>query len=1007
LDFSLAHFKTCLNFAAAAAAMGIFPCFPATASDGIETVIVTGSLIARPTQNLPSPSVSIDADDIHKAGKPNLGSILMQLPQVQLRDAAGDLTPTNSNFFTSGFGEQTVDLRQLGVKRTLVLVNGRRWITGSPTGEGVDLNTIPTQLVDHVDIVSGGASSAYGSDAIAGVVNIVFKDDFEGVAATAQYGGTGRGDGGDQYATVTIGGNFASGKGNVAFNLSYERLNAVRSADRDISAADTLQFPGRFEIENAFSTYAPQGRFQYTNDDENAVLETARNGYTEKASGQYGNFMVGQDGFARAPLRYIQVPVLRRLISETGHYDIAPWARFFVEGTYALTSSAQQLEPIAGDSTDGLSAPATSGGRAILIPLANPFYQQAIVDSGFPTPEQACGAAALSSAGLDPSAACTGANAPTALLFGRRFNELGDRTGTVNRDTAHIALGFEGDVGKVGVLGGWIWKVSYVWGRTAESQINPGYYSKVKLQEALDARSPLSGETAPAGGGGFVCNDLAAQAAGCVPVDLFGANSITPEAAAYISALATLQDVATQTVATASASGTLFALPAGDVKLAMGAEYRRETAEFIPDQATQSGTSVANQQPAIAGAFDVRELYGESAVPVLKDIPLARYLELDGAVRLAHYSTARSIASWKYGAIWEIFSGLKLRGSEASATRAPDVGELFTPAIKGTNGIRDDLCRNPTNDTIAQNCATQIGALNAISPPLPGEPSNPNPSDDQKVSVSGSSSGNTGLRPETAHTFTVGAAYTPDWMNGLQATVDYYDIRLHGAIEYLDAQTTEQACYEADPSQFAANMFCQQIVRRQNASNGPIIAEVNSPAFNLGSISTAGVDTALTYAFDLADLDGSLNAAGSLSARLDLTYISHFNTNVGVPGAPDIHSGGDAGQRWRGRFQLTYVKGPFELIPTLIYVGSGYASKEDIPTDLPANHIPSVWYFNLQTDYDLTKNIQLYVGGDNVFDTRPPEIFAGTGFNTPGTNTIAEIYDPIGAFFYGGINVKL
>ena len=335
------HFKAYVPIAAGAAAILALSFSAAAASDDVETVVVTGTLIGRTARDIPSPAITFDADDIRKTGKPNIGSALTELPQVQLRDAAGDLTPTNSNFLTSGFGEQTIDLRQLVVKRTLVLVNGRRWITGSPTGEGVDLNTIPTQLIDRVDIVTGGASSAYGSDAVAGVVNIVLKDDFEGIAATAQYGGTVRGDGGDQYGAVTIGGNIADGRGNVAFNLSYERLEAVRSADRDITGTDTLQFPGTFELENAFSTYAPQGRFQYTNDGANPVLETARNGYTEKATGQYGSFMVGQDGFNRAPLRYIQVPVIRRLVSETGHYDIAPWTRFFIEGTYAFTSAAQ------------------------------------------------------------------------------------------------------------------------------------------------------------------------------------------------------------------------------------------------------------------------------------------------------------------------------------------------------------------------------------------------------------------------------------------------------------------------------------------------------------------------------------------------------------------------------------------------------------------------------------------------------------------------------------------
>lgn len=1016
-------------------------------SSGVETVVVTGSLIQRTMADTPTPTVIVDADAIAKTGLPNIGAVLAKLPQIQNAAGAGDLTPTNSNFLTSGFGVTNVDLRELGVARTLVLVDGKRWVTGSPTTSGVDLNTIPTAMIDHVDVITGGASATYGSDAIAGVVNITLKNDFEGITANAQYGQTNRNDGADATGNVVVGGNFLEGKGNVTVAFTYDKQERISSGNRDITSTDVTQFPGNFIGYGTYSSFAPQGRFQYTNDSRTALAEVkigdpttiASLGYGIRGDDVYHNFSTATDGFDRSPNRYIQVPVLRRNITTNGHIDVAPWARFTFQGTYALTTSSKQLEPYPGASTDGLSTPTSAGGTGIVIPLTNPFYQDALTH-GFPTPTAACGnLAALDPMPSTPPVACTGANAPTGLLFSRRFLDLGERTGQVSRNTGRIALGLDGDFGawKNGTfLEDWKWNASYVWGRTEESQSNGGYYDKIKLQNALTTHIQGNGRTvteldadgnpftvpqadlpnAPfvtVGGLNYVCDDPVAQAAGCVPINLFGAGSITGPAANYVGSLITLQDQATEEVVTLGANGTVFTLPAGAVKTAIGYEYRREGADFVPDAASQAGTVAGNQVPATRGHFAVREVYGELLVPLLKDLPFVEYAEFDGAIRHARYSTAGDATSWKLGGLWQVNSDLKFRVADSSATRAPNIAELFTPNAQTFPGISSDPCKGwaglDPSSNIYQNCQAQINSLGA---PPAGANTNPNPTQAQRQAVGGYTSGNPNLKPETAYTLTAGLVYTPSWLPSFQATIDYYDIRVHGYIAGLSPDTTMQACYAADPAQFANNVFCQQIFRQYTVAEGPIVQQINFPTFNLGSIKTSGVDTTLTYAFDLGDFDDGLRNAGAFNISLNTTYISHYDTDAGVAGVDVIKSGGDAGlQHWRGLLRTTYTNGGLDVTTSVRWIGPAYVSKENVQPlgdyFLEGNHIPSVWYLDLNVSYDVTEMFQVYAGANNLFDNRPPETYPGSGLDTTGTGTIAEVYDPIGLFGYVGVNLKM
>jgi iron complex outermembrane receptor protein len=979
-------------------------------ADEIETVIVTGSHIARPTMgDTQVPTVIMDADEIAKTGYTNLGAVLTQLPQIQTTSSS-DLTPTSSNFLTSGFGVSNADLRELGAVRTLILVNGRRWVSGSPTNTPVDLNTIPIDLISRVDVITGGNSAAYGSDAVAGVVNIILKDDFEGVTGEAQYGKTTYNDGGELYLSSVLGGNFLDGKGNVAVMVAYDKSDTVKSGNRDLTQTDAAHFPGLFGcygtsdcflLGQAYSSYTPEGRFEFTApegaggqtisvtgpySDQGCTKATNYTGCT----GEYDSF---SDGYDRNPNRYIQVPVIRRLVSETGHIDIAPWLRYNLEASFAYTSARSQLEPYPGSSEDGLSKPLSAGGTGILIPLDNPYIPASLM-------------------AFNPGGDTNG------LFFYRRFIDAGPRDSSVDRYMARVATGFDGNFGdlfdKDSILSDWKWNASFVWGRTAESQFSFNYYDKIKMQNALNTKVATADEIAAGvqyvtvNSVNYDCADPVAQAAGCVPIDLFGAYTISPQAAKYVNSLVTLQDAAVEQDFTASANGSILALPAGNVRMAFGYEYRRESAQFVPDAATQAGTVAGNAQPATYGHFDVHEVYAEGLLPVVKDLPMAEYVELDGSVRSSDYSSAGRSTSWNYGGIWQVIDDLKLRANESSSTRAPNIGELFSPPTQTFPGISGDLCSNPVpGSNAAINCATQIAAL---GPPINGSepltPTYPNNATGTaaKQGVGGYVSGNPNLKPEVARTFTGGIVLTPTWISNFQLTADYYDIKISGAIGSLDPQGTQQACYNSDPSGFATNVFCQQITRQHDVNLGPIIKQINFPTYNLGSIETSGVDATLVYSFDMADLDPTLVDAGSFNVSVNGTWIDKYNFSGEV---------GDMGaERWRGILRATYTNGAFSFTWSTRYIGTAWVSREAAlgsghDAHLQGNIIPSVWYHDVQASYDINDNWNLYAGAHNLFNTQPPETFVGTPFEDTGTGTSTSSYDPIGLFIYGGVKVKM
>jgi len=1001
--------------AGAAVALATGTVYAQTSDQAVETVVVTGSLIQRTAGDMPTPTVVLSSDAIQKTGLPNIGNVLAQLPQVQ---NSGDLTPLNSNFLTGGFGVWNVDLRGLGSSRTLVLVDGLRQVTGSPTGTSVDLNTIPTALIERIDVITGGASATYGSDAIAGVVNFILKQDFEGIAANYQNGLSARGDGAETYATLTMGGNFANDRGNVTVSLTYDHTGAVMSKDRDITSTDTTWSPGLFQytgtrvgpymgylgIGAAYSSYGLNGRFRLARPVGPGGQVIASGSPSLGFNPDGTSFVTAVNGFDRNPNRYIQVPVSRKVIATTGHYDITNWLTAFVEATYALSHASQQLEPYPGASTDGLSAPTSANGTGILIPVNNPFIDL-----------QGTGAGSL-------RARLTAVPSAVGLFFYRRFADLGDRTGSVDRDMSKITMGLKGKMG----IGDWTWQSYYEWGRTAESQFNGGYYDKTKMQQALTTSVATPAQIAAhvpyvtVLGVNYVCADPIAQAAGCVPLNLFGAGSITSAAAAFIGSQVTIQDEAVEQVANFQATGSLFDLPAGAVKLAVGAEYRRESAYFIPDAASQAGTVAGNSQPATAGAFQVAELFAEGVLPLIKGVPLIDYLELDGALRWAHYSTAGNAMSWNYRLIYRPVPAVTVRAAYSSATRAPNISELYSPAAQTFPGFSatSDPCRGVT---VSANCAAHFAAL---GPALPGEPGRPSYTQAMAQGVGGYVSGNPNLAPEMSHSLTGGIVYTPEWLTGFQATVDYYDIRIAGYIGALGISSTLAACYDASAAPYATNIYCQQITRQHDPVQGPVIQQIDFPTFNLGSIKTNGIDLALNYAFALGDLASGLENAGALAFGVNANYINSYQVDPGTAGSTATGYAGTIGTpHFRGNMKAVYSLDPVTVTLNSRYIGGAMVDRglrdciEYDTTDpdicvkfanvLSGNRVRSTWYFDLNVTYAITEAVEVYAGANNLFDNSPPEIYPGGGYDDTGTGTVADVYDPIGQYFYVGVNFKM
>jgi iron complex outermembrane receptor protein len=938
----------------------------------IATVQITGSRIASPNAESPSPLQVLTSADIAASGATNLQELLLKNPTM----GAPAISRTNSNFSTASAGVATVDLRNLGTSRTLVLLNGRRFVSGVPGDSAVDLNTIPTDFIERVELLTGGASATYGSDAVAGVVNIITKRNFNGLLADVQAGRSAEGDDLKRKISLTFGNSSADGASNFMGHLGYSRQGAVYTRDRDFAAVDQfseMAFTG--DPADAFtprrpyySGIAPQGRFTYgksgtptagdfTYDRAGNIIPWSTNGSATRAA----------TGFNRSEYRSIAVPTDRYVLATTGNLALNENHSAFFEGNYASTRVSTELEPYPMSSVDvfpktGLvPAEFMVNGALVRNPLVPQYlYDRAIDGNG---------------------------DGARDYSFTRRMSEVGGRGYTAERDTFRIATGLKG------VVRDWNYETYVAYGSTKESQQGGGQINVLNFRNALEA--------IPDANGNAMCRDAIARLQGCVPINVFGYNTISPAAMNYVNAPGSLLTVTTQKLAGASVSGEAFQLPAGALGIAAGFEWRQETSKSEADALTQAGLNAGNAAPPTYGDFTVKEYFLEAKIPLLKDLPFVKSLSASAALRRGDYSTVGTTDSWTVGGEWSPIADVKLRATRALSTRAPNINELYSPASQTFPTGLVDPCVGVTATTssaVADACRAAPGVNANIAA---NGKFTLNQSDTQ--GVSGYNRGNPVLSEEKGRSTTVGIVVTPrsiPMLNKFTFTADYFDIKIKDAIVSTPRQFALDQCYGGGNT-----AFCSFITRRPavvGTNSAGSLEYIDSAVTNSGGLGTEGVDITAAW----ADRFGP----GRLNTRLSYTRLLKGYT-VPLPGEDQDPWAGELGAaKHKAGLNLGYRWGAFNLTSSTTYIGRSALDDSFLASyDLPAGSIMvgSRTYTDFQLTYAVRKSAELYVGVDNAFNKAAPPIISGLPGNSTGTETAAGTYDAIGRRYYVGLRVTL
>lgn len=923
-------------------------------------IVVTGSRIARPEVDSPVPIAVVDSQQLAIDAQQNISDTLNELPQVGLGS-----TRTNTNFLTSGTGIATVNLRALGSSRTLVLVNGRRFVGGFGGDTAVDLNNIPTDFLERVEVVTGGSSAVYGSDAVAGVVNFVLKDRFEGIQVRAQSTITEMGDNPRYLASITGGTTFgADQQGNVLLNFTYDTDEGLFSRKRGRSSQDCANLvcgPA------SYSSYAAQGRFQLINPDGGATNAFGGQSLFTFApdNSLVAGFPIGS-GFNRNSARYISTPVERYLASGIANFDVTDNIEIYVEGTYAKVKSNSRLEAFPLDALDIYSGEPGDVG----IPITNPFIPAAIQ-------------AAIAARNSDGIAA----NDVAGIQFRRRQNEVFDRSNTVDRDTIRAVAGVRGDL-----TSKFKYDVSYVYGHVNDFNASEDIDNQ-RYRQALNAVRVGPGNVV---GTDIVCADPAARAAGCIPINLFGFNTADPRASAYVQAVVPKSEEITnkQHVVTASVSGSPFALWAGDVGIAVGFEYRKESVVDDLDILTNTGGNSGNQIPDLVGSQNVKEVFGEINLPLYRD-GFINYFGLIGAARYSDYSTIGGVFSWNAGAELEVFDGLRFRGVYAVANRAPNNTELFSQPSE-TFAAVSDPCDGVT-------ATSNPGGLGAACRAIPGVAAQIAANGVFEYSladiqgINGFVGGNINLQEETAKTYTLGGVLSPRFLPGFSLSVDYYNIEIEDAVGTLGRSASVENCLQTGLPVFCNNVF-------RNATTG-FVTRVDGQSINVARLQTSGIDVQARYNRQLGLLDGD-----NFSFLGNYTYLINYKSQPDPSSPVDDFAGtfGPAFSEHRFSARATYQVNEFSFSWQTTFL-SGGPFILDFTNANPAvealNQIDDYVLHDIQFRWDLDRKFSFFVGVDNLFDKQPP-FLPGTPFGTPtGLETGAE-FDVIGRRFTAGTRFR-
>jgi iron complex outermembrane recepter protein len=987
------------NVAATAAGIGIagaatptatVPNDTPTPTPSLEEVVVTGSRIAQPGLEAISPVTTINAEEIKLQGTTRIEDLLNNLPQV--------FADQGSNISNGSTGTATVNLRGLGAQRTLVLINGRRLMPGDPTtlnGNFLpDLNQIPVALVDRVDVLTGGASAVYGADAVAGVVNFVMNDHFQGVRLDAnatmynhsQHDGFVNGvvtaagdatpsksvnDGKTKDVTFMMGSNFADDKGNIVAYAGYRRTDPLPQSQRDFSAC-TLQDSSKNPSCGGSHTSASGGFLFAANTANGFSNALLGNPYaTIGPNGTVVPFSQGAGTYNYAPTNYYQRADERWTGGLFGHYDINEHHQAYTEVMFMNDRTLAQVA----------ASGAFLGSGTAISPVTG------LPDGAWQTN---CNNPLLSAS--EVTAFCGGSTAGiTQLTFGRRNIEGGPRIDDLTHTSFRIVIGARGDF-----LDAWKYDIYGLEGRTEYSDIHSNDVSKARLTNAL--------QVDPATGG---C--LNAGATGCVPYNIWANGAVTPAALAYISVPSLITGDTEERIISASITGDLgkygVKLPTANSGLAVvfGGEYRSESGELKPDAGNIANDLTGNGNPILplAASFHVGEFFTEERLPILQDQPFAKELSFETGYRYSDYTVGFKTNTYKFGVDFAPVSDVRLRASFQHAVRAPNLRELFTQRY-----IANDLGSDP--------CATSSG-----SPPTASAAAcaHTGVSAAQYGKIVGNSAGqyngfiggNPTLKPESSDTKSFGIIFTPTFLPSFNFAVDYFDINVKNVINSYGASYSLNQCLTTGNPQFCS------LVHRDGTGSLWLSTSgyVDDATLNLGSLQTRGADFTGGYHLDAG-------AIGKFSFDFNGTYTASLIYQT-LPGGGSYDCAGYYGNtcttptpKWRHRLRTTWMT-PFEGADLSLqwrHINSVIADTES-PNPLLAGKtryedtkLGSRDYLDLSASYQFYKGMTARLGVNNVLDKDPP-ILAGGDFANAfvNGNTFPQVYDTLGRYIF--LNVTL
>ncbi|MEP0354344.1 TonB-dependent receptor plug domain-containing protein [Paraglaciecola sp.] len=930
-----------------------------------EKIEVTGSRIKRTEFSLPVPAQSLTIDDLEAIGANELSEAITEIPAV-----SPGITTETSQSSAQDSGLSTISLRNLGSERTLTLIDGRRTVGNTSTGSTVSLSTIPDAFVERIEVISGGASALYGSDAVTGVVNIITKRNFEGLTFDYRYGTSQEGGNDEKGIEIAAGANFNDNRGNLMFAFEWDEETAIYENQRSKmidprTISTSSDSPDEFS--ETLSTHILGGLFP--GNSGTAADPSSDSQYWFYNNGGTGelteDFNRSEDGYFALGPETASIPRERFLLASHLTFDLTDDIEFFANAHYSTVYTYSNRTPDTATSTrlfedfplylsDGVTP--------------HPYVPQGIFDDTLEL-------------GND------------SIAFRRRWAELGNRYRDADNDTLRMWTGLRGYFADT-----WSWELNYGYGEWRRSQTKAGDLLVANYQQSIDVEYVDATDTSL----GLQCANEFARDSGCVALDIFGLGAVTDEAVDWLKLTDKLLAKNETTTVSGWLTGDVVDLWAGPLSMATGFDYREEKSQTRWDNISTSGGSTATQQVDQTGQQEVTEVFIELIMPLVKDTFFADYISVEGAYRVSDYSTVGSINSWKFGGSWVLNDQVTFRSVVAEANRAPNNIELFSVGLGSQGGLNDpcDLVTATSTQSYSDTCRQDPSVASIIASEGIFE--------DDSNQVQQPTFGNEGLGVETGKTFTAGVVYSPDFIPNLTVALDYYDITIENAISEIEAEDILQLCYSS--GDFNSTESCSIPVR--DVTTGQL-TEVSQTSLNTDELRTKGYDATFSYNLDGEDigLSGSFKVSGTYNIIKELeeespvpgTTETFINDELGLLGTPDR----------TGRFSVSWRDGPIKVSWRTLHIGSmlndNYARDR-----LNACHeysncsdkinlfIRDVTTHNLRVSYKIEDVLggdhNLYFGINNITNDQGPNLF---GDGNVGENH-SSLHDLTGRFFYGG-----